>query len=76
MQIRNVSRQIVNTLACTELLHTNECTVIYYISLKFTLKYLKISYMFRSLDHPQGAYIVTCYSYMLKDGNYFRYIHW
>ena len=27
-------------------------------SLKFTLKYLKRSYMFRSHDHPQGAYIV------------------
>jgi len=27
--------------------------------LKFTLKHLKRSYMFRSYDHPQGAYIVT-----------------
>jgi hypothetical protein len=44
----------------TELLNTNECAVIYYISLKFTLKYLKRSYMFRSLGHPQGAYIVPC----------------
>jgi hypothetical protein len=44
----------------TESLHTNECTVIYYNSLKFTLKCLKSSYMFRSLDHPQGAYIVPC----------------
>jgi hypothetical protein len=44
----------------TELLHTNECTVMCYISLKFTLKCLKSSYMFRSLDHPQGAYIVPC----------------
>jgi len=26
--------------------------------LKFTLKHLKCSYMFRSYDHPQGAYIV------------------
>ena len=26
--------------------------------LKFTLKHLKRSYMFRSYDHPQGAYIV------------------
>ena len=32
-----------------------------YISLKFiVLKHLKCSYMFRSLDHPQGAYIVPC----------------
>ena len=33
----------------------------YYLrSLKFTLKHLKRSYMFRSHDHPQGAYIVPC----------------
>ena len=32
-----------------------------YISLKFiALKHLKCSYMFRSLDHPQGARIVPC----------------
>jgi len=29
-------------------------------SLKFTLKHLKRSYMFRSHDHPQGAYFVPC----------------
>jgi len=34
--------------------------------LKFALKHLKRSYMFRSYDHPQGAYIVPCYSYSLK----------
>jgi hypothetical protein len=28
--------------------------------LKFTLKHLKSSYMFRSIDHPQGAYVVPC----------------
>jgi len=28
--------------------------------LKFTLKHLKSSYMFRSYDHPQGACIVSC----------------
>ena len=27
---------------------------------KFTLKHLKGSYMFRSYDHPQGAYFVSC----------------
>ena len=27
---------------------------------KFTLKHLKCSYMFRSYDHPQGAYFVAC----------------
>jgi len=26
----------------------------------FTLKHLKCSYMFRSLDHPQGAHLVPC----------------
>jgi len=35
-------------------------------SLKFTLKHLKRSYMFRSYDHPQEAYFVPCYSYSLK----------
>ena len=41
--------------------HTNTCPYIYYLrSLKFTLKHLKHSYMFRSHDHPQGAYIVPC----------------
>jgi len=29
-------------------------------NLKFTLKHLKRSYMFRSHDRPQGAYIVPC----------------
>ena len=29
-------------------------------NLKFTLKHLKRSYMFRSYDHPQGAYTVPC----------------
>jgi hypothetical protein len=43
-------------------LHTNECTnYILYISLKYiTLKHFKCSYMFRSLDHPQTARIVSC----------------
>jgi hypothetical protein len=43
-------------------LHTNECTnCILYISLKLiTLKHLKCCYMFRSLDHPQGARIFPC----------------
>ena len=29
-------------------------------NLKITLKHLKRSYMFRSYDHPQGAYFVPC----------------
>ena len=32
----------------------------YLINLKFTLKHLKRSYMFRSHDHPQGEYIFSC----------------
>ena len=30
-------------------------------NLKFTVKHLKRSYMFRSYDHPQGAYFVPCF---------------
>jgi len=30
------------------------------LNLKFTLKHLKRSYMFRSYVHPQGAYFVPC----------------
>jgi len=41
--------------------HTDTHTHIYYLrSLKFTLKHLKRSYMFRSHYNPQGAYIVRC----------------
>ena len=60
--------------------HTNTCTYIYiyYLrSLKFTLKHLKRSYMFRSHNHPQGAYIVLCWSYNLKHSvNYFVMLTW
>jgi hypothetical protein len=38
--------------------YTNKCTVVYCTRLKFTLKTCKSSYMFRSSDHLQGAYIV------------------
>ena len=34
--------------------------LLYFISKIFTLKHLKRSYMFRSLDHPQTAHIVPC----------------
>ena len=48
-------------------LHTNECTnYTLYISLKFFIKHLKCSYMFRSLDHPQGTRLVPCYDCTLK----------
>ena len=39
--------------------HTHIYIHTYYLrNLKFTLKHLKQSYMFRSYNHPQGAYIV------------------
>jgi hypothetical protein len=37
-----------------------------YNNLKFALKHLKRSYMFRSHAHPQGAHIVPCKSCSLK----------
>jgi len=40
--------------------HTNKCPYIVFNNLKFTLKHLKLSYMFRSHDHPQAAYFVLC----------------
>ena len=41
--------------------HTTTCINIYNLrSLKFKLKHLKRTYMFRSHDHPQGAHIVPC----------------
>jgi len=32
--------------------HTNKCTYIVFNNLKFALKHLKRSYLFRSYDHP------------------------
>jgi len=40
--------------------HTNKSTYIVFNNLKFTLKRFKRSHMFRSHDHPQGAYFVPC----------------
>jgi hypothetical protein len=49
----------------TEYYTPTNAQVILYISLKFIiLKQLKCSSMFRSLDHPHGARIVPCWSYM------------
>ena len=39
---------------------TNAHTYIVINNLKFTLKHLKRSFMFRSYDHPQGTYFVPC----------------
>ena len=41
--------------------HTHIYIYIYYLrSLKFILKHLKRSNMFRPHDHPQGAHFVPC----------------
>jgi len=41
--------------------YTPTNALLYYNNLKyFTLEHLKCSYMFRSLDHPQGAHFVSC----------------
>ena len=62
----------------THHMHICVCVYIYYLrSLKFTLKHLKRSYMFRSHNHPQRAYIVPCESYNLKHlVNYFVMLKW
>ena len=39
---------------------TNAHIYIVFNNLKFTLKHLKRSYIFRSYDHPQGANFVPC----------------
>jgi len=39
---------------------TNAHIYIVFNNLKFTLKHLKRSNMFRSYDHPQGANFVPC----------------
>jgi hypothetical protein len=59
------------------IINTNKCTFLYLWSLKFTLKHLKCSYMFWSSDHPPGAYIVPCESYILEQSvNYFIISTW
>jgi len=40
--------------------HTNKCTYIVSNNLKFTLKHLKRSCMFRTYYHPRGVYFVPC----------------
>jgi len=40
--------------------HTKKGTYMVFNDLKYTLKHLKLSYMFRSYDHLQGAYFVPC----------------
>jgi len=47
--------------------YPNKCTYIVFNNLKFTLKHLKRSYMFRSYDHPQGAYISKEQSMLPED---------
>jgi hypothetical protein len=42
------------------IIKTNKCTNMNCIILKHTLKHLKSSYMFRSIDHHQEAHAVPC----------------
>ena len=45
-------------------------------NLKFTLKHLKRSYMFRSYDHPQGAYFCSLLELQFKTlSDLLRYIN-
>jgi hypothetical protein len=44
------------------IIKTNNCTNMYCIILKHILTHLKSSYMFRSIDHHQGAPVVPCWS--------------
>jgi hypothetical protein len=50
-----------------QLLKTNKCTTVYCVYSKTRIKTLKNSYMFRSIDHHQGAHVVVeltkCFTY-------------
>ena len=60
--MHDCNKKIKNTVIIYLIAHTNTCahTYILFRSLKFTLKLLKRSYMFRTHDHPRGTYIVPC----------------
>jgi len=54
-------RETDTTLKLFNYTHQHMHIYMYYLrSIKFTLNHLKRSYMFRSHDHPQGAYIASC----------------
>jgi hypothetical protein len=64
LRTSNVSYVIFIVAPCILKIHklskTKKCTNTSCIILKHTLKHLKGSYMFRSIDHPQGAHAVPC----------------
>jgi hypothetical protein len=51
---------VTGSLLLYYLINTPKMNIYSFNNLKFTLKYLKRCYMFRSHDHPQGAYTVPC----------------
>jgi hypothetical protein len=53
---------------------TNALLCIVFI-LKFVLKHLKRSYVFRSADHHQGAHIVPCWCYVKMISKTLRYFN-
>ena len=55
--VRHTQRR--NLLNIIELIH-QQMHIYSFNDLKFTLKHLKRYEIFRSYDHPQGAYIVPC----------------
>ena len=57
LEVSGVVRLIYGSLGVKRLINTPTNS---FNDLKFTLKHLKCSYMFRSYDHPQAAYIVPC----------------
>ena len=59
LEVSVAARPIYVSLGVKGLIHQQMHTYSFN-DLKFTLKHLKCSYMFRSYDHPQGAYIVPC----------------
>ena len=59
LEVSGAVRLIYMSLGVKGLIH-QQMHVYSFNDLKFTLKYLKRSYMFRSYDIPQGAHIVLC----------------
>jgi hypothetical protein len=60
---------IFNTIGYSKIINywTPTSALLYIVFiLKFTLKHLKSSYIFRSVDRPQGAYAVPCWRCTLK----------
>jgi len=54
----SLSLHRVHSVVCLINIPTNAHML--FNNLKYALKHIKRFYMFRSRDHPQGAYIVPC----------------